>query len=211
MGKQSKQLVLSALAATVFVSASPASAVTTFFNNWDSTDFGSGAGFSVVPSYEGWTAVVGSGIEVQYNNVAGLPLSGENLVELDSFNNTTMERLIDAGDYVLSFYYSPRPGVAPGSNGIAVLVNGQPVFSITGQGGNGTVWTPYVVGFSLAAPGSLGFAAIGTADGVGGYLEDVGLAAAAVPEPASWAMMIGGFALLGGALRRRRTGALRFA
>lgn len=29
--------------------------------------------------------------------------------------------------------------------------------------------------------------------------------AAAVPEPASWAMMIGGFGLLGGALRRRST------
>jgi hypothetical protein len=28
----------------------------------------------------------------------------------------------------------------------------------------------------------------------------------AVPEPASWAMMIGGFALLGGALRGRRNG-----
>jgi hypothetical protein len=37
-------------------------------------------------------------------------------------------------------------------------------------------------------------------------------ATAAVPEPASWAMMIGGFALAGGALRRRRAGAeVRFA
>jgi hypothetical protein len=30
-------------------------------------------------------------------------------------------------------------------------------------------------------------------------------APAAVPEPASWAMMLGGFGLVGGALRRRRT------
>jgi hypothetical protein len=34
---------------------------------------------------------------------------------------------------------------------------------------------------------------------------------AAVPEPASWAMMIGGFALAGAAMRRRQTGAVRFA
>jgi len=34
--------------------------------------------------------------------------------------------------------------------------------------------------------------------------------AGAVPEPASWAMMIGGFALVGGALRRRKT-AVSFA
>ena len=34
--------------------------------------------------------------------------------------------------------------------------------------------------------------------------------AAAVPEPASWAMMLGGFGLIGGAMRRRRT-LIRFA
>jgi hypothetical protein len=33
----------------------------------------------------------------------------------------------------------------------------------------------------------------------------------AVPEPATWATMIGGFGLVGGALRRRRAGALRLA
>ena len=37
-------------------------------------------------------------------------------------------------------------------------------------------------------------------NGVGGYIDG----AAAVPEPASWALMIGGFALTGAALRRRR-------
>lgn len=35
--------------------------------------------------------------------------------------------------------------------------------------------------------------------------------AAVVPEPASWAMMIGGFALLGGTIRRRRPVAVTFA
>jgi len=33
----------------------------------------------------------------------------------------------------------------------------------------------------------------------------------AVPEPASWAMMLGGFGLVGGALRSRRKAAVRFA
>lgn len=34
---------------------------------------------------------------------------------------------------------------------------------------------------------------------------DLGLPAAAVPEPASWALMIGGFAVVGSAMRRRQT------
>ena len=33
----------------------------------------------------------------------------------------------------------------------------------------------------------------------------------AVPEPASWAMMIGGFGMIGGALRARRRATVRFA
>ena len=33
---------------------------------------------------------------------------------------------------------------------------------------------------------------------------------AAAPEPASWAMMLGGFGLVGGMMRRRRKGAVSF-
>jgi len=32
-----------------------------------------------------------------------------------------------------------------------------------------------------------------------------------VPEPASWAMMLGGFGLVGGAMRSRRKAAVSFA
>jgi len=41
-------------------------------------------------------------------------------------------------------------------------------------------------------------------------LDNVSVIGGAVPEPASWAMMLGGFGLVGGAMRRRRT-AVRFA
>jgi hypothetical protein len=86
-----KALLASALAFGGFAAA-PASAATNFFNDWESVDFGAGPGFTILPSYEGWTAGPGPGIEVQYNNVAGLPFSGENLVELDSTGNTQMNR-----------------------------------------------------------------------------------------------------------------------
>jgi hypothetical protein len=42
-------------------------------------------------------------------------------------------------------------------------------------------------------------------------LGQAAAAAAAVPEPASWAMMIGGFGLVGAAMRRQRKVAVRFA
>lgn len=39
----------------------------------------------------------------------------------------------------------------------------------------------------------------------GGFTVSFTGATAAVPEPSSWAMFIGGFGLVGGAMRRRRT------
>jgi len=54
------------------------------------------------------------------------------------------------------------------------------------------------------------------ASNINGYNWDQGLVTgfndvAAVPEPASWAMMIAGFGLTGAAMRRRRTAATAFA
>lgn len=196
-----KILMGSGLVAVAAVALTPARASTSFFNDWESTDFGSGAGFVILPSYEGWTTSAGPGIEVQYNNVAGVPFSGENLVELDSSGNSEMSRAITSGSYSLTFYYSPRPGVPAASNGIDVLLNGVSIFNVTGAGGGQTGWVQQTVNFATGSGGTLSFAALGTNDSLGGYIEDVQLTA--VPEPATWAMMLGGFGLAGTALRRR--------
>jgi PEP-CTERM motif len=202
-----KQGLVVGLAAAVLSVAGAANAATNFSNNWDSQSFsGGGAGFTVLPSYEGWTSVSGPGIEVQFFSVAGSPLSGPNLVELDSFGNSTMQRAVTAGKYTLTFFYSPRPGISALSNGIDVLVNGVSIANFTGAGASNTVWTKQTVNFTLANAGTLGFAATGISDSLGGYLEDINLLGmAAVPEPAEWALMISGFGLAGVALRRRRT------
>jgi PEP-CTERM motif len=211
--KSLRTFFLTGSAALAALTATPAMAVTTFFDDWEDTDFGF-TGFTVLPTYSGWNNVSGSGIEIQHHNVAGQAFSGNNLVELDSFNNSTMEygTLIDPGDYTLSFYYSPRPGVLADSNGIDVLLNGVSIFSITGDGGSGTVWNQQFVNFSLGAPGTLRFAAIGTSNTLGGYLDDLRLeAVTGVPEPATWALMILGFGLLGTSMRRRQRVGVSYA
>lgn len=196
-----KGLVLAAVGGAIGLVA-PASAATTFFNDWESTDFGDGPGFTILPAYEGWTASAGPGIEVQYNNVAGTPFSGENLVELDSNSNSTMSRVIEAGDYTLSFWYSDRPNVGADSNGIDVLLDDVSLLTVAGaQGGGDTNWVFYTVNFSTGG-GTLSFAANGTSDSLGGYLDDVGLEGA-IPEPSTWAMMLIGFGVVGASMRRR--------
>lgn len=196
-----ESFLLSTGVAVAALAVAPAQASTSFFNDWESVDFGAGPGFTILPAYEGWTNSAGPGIEVQYNNVAGLPLSGENLVELDSTGNSEMSRAVTSGTYQLTFYYSPRPNIAAASNGIDVLLDGVSIFNVTGDGGGQTGWVQQTVNFATGTGGTLSFAALGTSDSLGGYIEDVALVA--VPEPATWAMMIGGFGLLGGALRLR--------
>jgi hypothetical protein len=155
--------------------------------------------WGVYPTADGWTASSGAGIELQ-NNVAGSSFTGaadDVFVELDSHNNSSMHRTIaDAGDYTLSFLYSPRPGVSAASNPISIYLN--------------TSWTAYTVNFSTGADTVLKFAAEGTSDSLGGYVDNIKLETGAVPEPATWAMMIMGFASIGAALRRRRA-AVAFA
>ena len=200
-------LKIAAISAVALISA-PALAATNFQTNFDSVSLATGS-YTILQSIEGWDASgSGDGIEVQ-NHAAGTPFSESNLVELDSNNNSAMSRLITAGNYTLSFYYSARPGIAEASNGIDVLINGNSIFNITGNGDSETNWLQQVVKFNIADSAMLTFAAIGTSDSLGGYIDNVGLAA--VPEAATWAMMIAGFGLIGAVSRRRQAVRVTFA
>ncbi len=72
----------------------------------------------------------------------------------------------------------------------------------------------FYAGATLTPVDQLNFRTAFTTPGTGFYIDDVSYSAsnatAAVPEPATWAMMIAGFGLVGGAMRRRKT-AVAFA
>ena len=145
-------------------------------------------GWGVVDQVEGWTTAYGEGIEIQ-NNIAGDAADGNSKVELDSHDhggealgsNSAMHQDVETvpgQTYRLSVEYSPRPGVAEASNGVEVYFDGKLVDTLTGNGvglGN-TQWTTHVFNVEASSDSSrIEFRAIGTADSLGGYVDDVQL------------------------------------
>jgi hypothetical protein len=172
-----------------------------------------------------WDTDLTSGVEVR-RNVAGVAQEGLNFIELDShfghFNSATFDNNThgnstnswisqavdtDAGHiYHLSYWFSPRGGVASASNDINVYWNGSLLTTNTGSGigQGGNVWQQFE--FDVTGTGgwdTLKFAAGGTAQTYGGSLDNVSLVAA-VPEPETYALMMAGLGAVAFMARRRR-------
>ncbi len=98
---------------------------------------------------------------------------------------------------------------AYGSGNFQILVNGVPPGDLVGgSDGTGTKTYALVAGndyrfsirnYAYVSPATEGY------NTITGLFTFKILDATAVPEPATWAMMITGFGLVGGSLRRRRT------
>jgi hypothetical protein len=186
--------------------AAPAKAVVVLFSDFESVtspDFRR-QGYATLRAAEGWTGGA-AGLEVQSNRVAGRAFSGRNLVELDSTRNSSMWVDLPKGRYIVSYWYSPRPGVAAASNGISLSLDSALLDRVSADGEGDTVWQQRQVAFRSDG-GRLVFAAEGRSDSLGGYLDDIMITGGAVPELATWAMLIIGFAFVGIAARRRRSG-----
>lgn len=167
-------------------------------NSWNV--FGSMTGWQGDPS-------ANSGIELRRQN-AGTAQDGQYFVELDTYHNSWMTQQVatTAGEhYTLSWYYSPRAGVAAASNPIEVYWNNVLLFTNSGSGigFNNNQWQLFqldVVG--TGGVDTIKFAAAGTSDGYGGSLDNISLNA--VPEPASLALALAALVGLGFSARRGR-------
>lgn len=140
----------------------------------------------------------------------------------DTANPDSLSRSINliAGlTYNLGFdYYAPANGIAnPNDASLRFFINGAPAGSaLTAGSVSGTpaqTWinfnTTFVAGAS--GPANLQFEFRGLGVTAADFAIDRVYVTAAVPEPATWAMLMFGFGAVGGALRRRRSASLRFA
>ena len=168
----------------------------------------------------GWQADATHGVELR-NNKVGTAQEGHNFVELDSHfgyftgntqtnpccNSWISQTVSTSADqvYHLSYYYSPRLGVADTSNGIDVFWNDFKLKSNTGSGTSQSdnVWQHWEFDVKGTGTDTLKFAAVGTADTYGGSLDNVSLVAA-VPEPETYALMMAGLGAVAFMARRRR-------
>jgi hypothetical protein len=177
------------------------------FQSWGGYTFG--AGFSTLP---GWTVDFGnvdittnaSGWSPAYQGNDSLDINGWDAGQISqSFNDVVGQT------YTVSFAYSRNAAGAPDPATADITVGGQTVHvsspndpSQFGTVG-GMLWK--TDSFTFIGAGHDSIVLTATVPGNGGvFFDGISVNGQAVPEPASWALMIGGFGMAGAMLRRRR-------
>lgn len=163
--------------------------------------------YSAGSSFGPWTVTTGS-----VDLIGGYwqsPTAGGGSVDVDGNAPGAFDQAIStgAGTYTLTFDLSGNPDGPPMSKTLQVSV-GNTTKTFTYQIGANThsnmMYVPETLTFMATGPTTLTFTSLdGGGSPYGPVVGDVGIAA--VPEPASWALMLLGLGAMGGVLRSRRT------
>ena len=150
--------------------------------------------WSTYAAIPGWTA--NPAVEIR-DNVAGTAKDGTNYAELDAYSNGSISQsfaTIVGAVYDLSFWYSNRTNTAASTNGLSFNVGSgwiaAPLLLVNNSGNN--QWSHGTYSFiANSTLTTLSFLGTGTSDSYGTSLDAVSVVAA-VPEPSTYAMMLGG-------------------
>lgn len=143
--------------------------------------------WQVYDDFGDWSTTEGAGIEIQTSGVVVDAFDGNQYVELDSYNNSTMTRMLTnlgTGTYELTWYYQPRTN-REGDNGIEVALENSSGAGVNLVGDvsvdmprmSTTDWDEMTTLFSLSTAGTyaLSFSAVGTSNSFGGFIDLVTL------------------------------------
>lgn len=140
----------------------------------------------------------------------GTAANAATFFHFDGVSGTFGHNNVGVGSFDDTFHFTlPSAGVA-GSTISSIRVSKLTNVDFSSVTLNGVAFTTLLSGVIegryLTLPVSEGAQTINVTGTSGGNASYAGtFAFAAIPEPATWAMMIGGFGLVGSAMRRRRT------
>jgi choice-of-anchor C domain-containing protein len=200
---------LALLAASCAVATSAGAA--TFTNG--SFELGVDPGSSFVTLANGSTGVTGwvvGGDSIDYISNYWQAEDGSRSIDLSGLANGSIAQTFDtvAGQtYAVNFFLAGNPDGGTGAKLAILSANGgqqqSDTFTVTGSDSHSNMgWTAYSYGFTATGPSTTLSFASATGTPYGPALDNVSVVA--VPEPASWALMILGFGGLGAVLRRQR-------
>lgn len=206
-----------AAASTVAIIGSVASASTVINGSFEDIGDGvlNGSGWQIFPDVPGWNGA--PTIEIQSEPTLGFKAQeGDYYAELDTNRNSRIFQnvVLDAGTYVLSFFYSPRVNQTPTDTndlGYSVSTGDDLVSEIIAGAPNDDyphgIWTEVKAYFTLERSETveLSFEALGAESGdncgsCGALIDDISLAA--VPLPAGVLLMLSALGAFGFARRR---------
>jgi hypothetical protein len=158
------------------------------------------------------TQAINYGVDYSYGNVEGLfidppfalcGINSSNVCDLVTNVDGRIVQLGTTSQGVTSYLQILAGSAAPGALTLSAFdINGLLLETAVGAGSTG----PFTISRATA---DIAFFSIGGSDtfGVQSVSLETPILSGAVPEPATWAMMIGGFGMVGGAMRRRRVSA----